>query len=168
MLISLEPSRQCAPWTNSKSEDALIYCVCGFEFCQNHYESMPRIFKLQRSAYLSLTRKNVARTEQLSYAESEWKPQKYYIADELTAKKNYDLLTEFKDKHNLEIETKEFNPIQKHAYLRCIKYEKLYSELLSRIQTHDNEPLNQHFFSALNEAIIKLELNPDVDLAILL
>ncbi len=128
------------------------------------FKDMPRIFKLQRSAYLSLTRKNVARTEQLSYAESEWKPQKYYITDELTAKKNYDLLTEFKDKHNSEIETKEFNPIQKHAYLRCIKYEKLYSELLSKIQTHDNEPLNQHFFSALNEAIIKLELSPDVDL----
>ena len=41
-------SRPCAPWTNSKSEDALIYCVCGFEFCQNHYESTTMVRQISR------------------------------------------------------------------------------------------------------------------------
>ena len=41
-------SRQCVPWTNSKSEDALNYCVCGFEFCQNQYESTTMVRQISR------------------------------------------------------------------------------------------------------------------------
>lgn len=126
------------------------------------FKDMPRIFVLARSTYLSLTRKNVARTEQFELAE--WKPQKYYIADKEMANRNADIITEYREKHSALIEFEEFNSFQKHAYLRCIKYGELYNDMLSKIQTPEDENLSQEFFAALNEALKKTEIDPDVDL----
>lgn len=126
------------------------------------FKNMPRLFILARSAYLCLTRKNVARTEQ--YELSEWKPQKYYIQDEDVAKENTDIIFEYRKKHKDEIEIIEYNAVQKHAFLRCRKYSELYSEVLSKMKTPEEENLGKEFFSSLNEALAKLELEPDVDL----
>ncbi len=126
------------------------------------FKDMPRVFKLTRSSYISLTRKNVARTEQMGF--DDWKPQKYYIADEAMANKNVDIILNFRENHSAVIETVEFNAVQKHAYLRCIKYDELYKDMLSKIQTPEEEELSKEFFSALKEAFSKLEMNPDVDL----
>ncbi len=126
------------------------------------FKDMPRIFLLARSTYLCLTRKNVARTEQ--FALSEWKPQKYYIPDENMANKDVDIITNYRNKHINQIKVVEYNDVQKHAYLRCIKYGELYNDLLSKIETPENEYLSKEYFYTLNEALIKLELNPDVDI----
>ena len=126
------------------------------------FKDMPRIFLLARSTYLCLTRKNVARTEQ--FALSEWKPQKYYISDEKMATKDVDIINEYREKHSAQIEVVTYNRIQKHAYLRCIKYAELYNELLSKIETQDNEYLCKDYYYAIYEALEKYELNPEVDI----
>ena len=41
-------SRQCAPWTNSKFEDALIYCVCGSGKSLNLTKTEPILNQLSR------------------------------------------------------------------------------------------------------------------------
>lgn len=126
------------------------------------FKDMPRIFILARSSYLRLTRKNVARTEQ--YDLSEWKPQKYYITDERIAKENENVIADFRTKYGQQIDIVEYNLIQKHAFLRCLKYGEIYNEVLSRIQTLEGERLSKEFFASLNEALQKCEIDPDVDL----
>ena len=126
------------------------------------FKDMPRIFILARSSYLSLTRKNVARTEQ--YALSEWKPQKYYISDQKMAQANTDIIMDYRTDHGEEIEIVEYNKIQRHAFLRCKKYSEIYTDLLSKIKSPEEENLCKDFFLSLYEALKKLELDPDVDL----
>lgn len=126
------------------------------------FKDMPRIFILARSAYLCMTRKNVARTEQ--YALSEWKPQKYYIADEELAAENSRTISDYRINHEGEIEIVEYNNVQKHAFLRCRKYEDIYRNILSKIQTPDDESLNKDFFTSLNDGLKKCEIDPEVDL----
>ena len=126
------------------------------------FKDMPRIFVLARSSYLCLTRKNVARTEQ--YALSEWKPQKYYISDESITKENERIISGYRAQHGEEIEIIEYNQIQKHAFLKCLKYGEVFKNMLSKITTPENESLSREFFASLNEALIKCEIDPDVDL----
>ncbi len=126
------------------------------------FKDMPRIFILARSSYLSLTRKNVARTEQ--YELSEWKPQKYYIADEIIANENLEVFSDYRREHGTEIEVVEYNRIQKHAFIRGKRYSEIFNRLLSRIQAPENESLSKEFFDSLNEALKKCEVDPEVDL----
>ena len=126
------------------------------------FKDMPRIFVLARSSYLTLTRKNVARTEQ--YALSEWKPQKYYITDEEIAKQNEEVIAGYRTQHGDQIDIVEYNRIQKHAFLRCLKYGEIYNDLLSKIKTPEDESLSKDFFASLKEALQKCEIDPDVDL----
>lgn len=126
------------------------------------FKDMPRIFILARSSFLSLTRKNVARTEQ--YALSEWKPQKYYITDEEVAKKNEEVIRNYRLQHDDEIEIVKYNSVQKHAFLRCKCYDEIYTNLLSKLMTQDDENLCKDFFESLNLALKKCDINPEVDL----
>jgi hypothetical protein len=126
------------------------------------FKDMPRIFKLARSAFLSLTRKNVAQTEQ--YALSEWKPQRYLLMDERLANANHFILNSFREKHALSIEFESHNSVQVHATLCCQSFYTLYNEVLSKMYYSAEEVLNKEYFSILNEALKKLELNPAVDL----
>lgn len=126
------------------------------------FKEMPRIFKLARSAFLSLTRKNVARTE--NFALSEWKPQRYFTSDKQTAASNATVISEFRQARCSSITMERHNKVQVHAVLSNQNYHVLYEELLSKLAYIDDEILNKRYFSLLNEALKKLKLNPTVDI----
>lgn len=126
------------------------------------FKEMPRIFKLARSAFLSLTRKNVARTE--NFALSEWKPQRYFMSDEQTAVANAMKIANYRQARYDAITMEHHNNVQIHAVLSNQNYHVLYEELLSKLIYVDGEILNKRYFSLLDEALEKLELNPVVDI----
>lgn len=126
------------------------------------FKEMPRIFKLARSAFLSLTRKNVARTE--NFALSEWKPQRYFMSDEQIATTNTIVVSEFRQAHCDSIVMECHNKVQAHAVLGNQNYHEIYQKLLSKLTYVDGEILNKRYFSLLDEALEKLELNPAVDI----
>ncbi len=126
------------------------------------FKEMPRIFKLARSAFLSLTRKNVARTE--NFALSEWKPQRYFMSDKQIAAVNATVISEFRQARCGSITMERHNKVQVHAVLSNQNYHILYEELLSKLAYVDGEILNKRYFSLLDEALVKLELDPAVDI----
>ncbi|MBR0542032.1 MAG: hypothetical protein IJK26_07495 [Clostridia bacterium] len=126
------------------------------------FKDMPRIFLNSRSAYLQLTRRNVAKTTQ--FALSEWKYQKYFIFDETIANENIKIIEEFKSDNALQLKTESHNQVQIHRVLNNQSYEYVFDNLLSKLQYLPNEILNKHYFSLLKSALEKLELNPDVDI----
>lgn len=126
------------------------------------FKEMPRIFKLARSAFLSLTRRNVARTE--NFALSEWKPQRYYMADKQAAADNEKVINDFREKRAASIIIEKHNEIQEHAVLGGLNYHTVFDELLSKLDYVDGEVLNLKYFSLLDEALTKLELSPEVDI----
>ena len=126
------------------------------------FKEMPRIFKVARSAFLSLTRKNVARTE--NFALSEWKPQRYFMSDEQIATTNTIVVSEFRQAHCDSIVMECHNKVQAHAVLGNQNYHEIYQKLLSKLTYVDGEILNKRYFSLLDEALEKLELNPAVDI----
>ena len=125
------------------------------------FKDMPRIFKLARSAFLQLTRKNVAKTE--NYALSEWKPQRYLIMDKEVSDKNTSVISEFRKKWSNRIVEERHNAVQVHAVLQAVPFTTVYSELLSKLSFADEEILSSKFFGVLNDALLKIEQCPLTD-----
>ena len=126
------------------------------------FKDMPRIFKLARSAFLQLTRKNVAKTMQ--YALSEWKPQKYLVLERDIASKNTEIINFYKSQYEEKLVTENHNDVQIHRVLAGQTYSAVYDELLSELCYLDNEILNKQYFYLLKTALEKLQLNPVVDI----
>lgn len=126
------------------------------------FKEMPRIFILARSAFLSLTRRNVARTE--NFALSEWKSQRFYISDKQVASENKKIIDDFRENRANAIIIEKHNEVQKHAVLGGLSYHTVFNEVLSKLDYVDDEILNLRYFSLLDEALTKLELNPEVDI----
>ena len=125
------------------------------------FKEMPRIFKLARSAFLRLTRANVAKTE--NFALSEWKPQKYFMLDGQKVARNTATIDSFRKKYSKKIVFERHNNVQIHAVLGEQDYHVLFSELLSKLEYVEGEILDKRYFSLLDEAFSKLELNTPVD-----
>jgi len=126
------------------------------------FKDMPRIFKLARSAFLQLTRKNVAKTQ--NYALSEWKPQRYLIMDKELSDKNAAIISSFREKRADQIIKEQHNAVQIHAVLRGISFSTVYSELLSKLSFTNDEVLGTAFFELLNDALLKIDKDPEVDI----
>ena len=125
------------------------------------FKDMPRIFKFARSAYLNLTRQNVARTE--NFALSEWKPQRYFTANDQVVSKNTVVIAAYRSKYEGLLIEQRHNHVQVHRVLENQRFEQVYSELLSKLQFANNELLDSKYFAKLNEALIKLQLDVPVD-----
>lgn len=126
------------------------------------FKDMPRIFTLARSAFLQLTRKNVARTEQ--YELSEWKPQKLFNFSESDAELNKQIITKYRNANKVLVITEKYNPVQIHAIIRNQSYFDLCEKVLFDLKYADGEILNKEYFELLYEALKKLELNPKIDI----
>jgi len=126
------------------------------------FKDMPRIFKLARSAFLQLTRKNVAKTE--NYALSEWKPQRYFLMDKDISDSNTAIISEFRAKRADQVVVERHNAVQVHAVLQSLPFTEVYSELLSKLSFMTEEILGKKFFDQFNEALRKIEKNPVVDI----
>lgn len=126
------------------------------------FKDMPRIFKLARSAYLNLTRRNVARTE--NFALSEWKPQRYFTIDKQIVSQNTTVITEYRSKYESLLTEQRHNSVQIHRVLENQHIEQVYMELLSKLQFANNEFLDSKYFAKLNDAFIKLQLDIPVDI----
>ena len=126
------------------------------------FKDMPRIFKLARSAYLNLTRRNVARTE--NFALSEWKPQRYFTIDKQIVSQNTTVITEYRSKYESLLTEQRHNSVQIHRVLKNQHFEQVYMELLSKLQFANNEFLDSKYFAKLNDAFIKLQLDIPVDI----
>ena len=126
------------------------------------FKDMPRIFKLARSAFLQLTRKNVAKTAQ--YTLSEWKPQRFLITERTIADKNSKVIENYRAEHKSPIITEQRNPVQIHKRIENQRFKDVYDDLLSKLEYLDNEILNKEYFHKLYLALDKLSLNPYVDI----
>ncbi|NLD48488.1 MAG: hypothetical protein GX660_15080 [Clostridiaceae bacterium] len=126
------------------------------------FKEMPRIFKLARSAYLQLTRKNVAKTE--TYSLSEWKPQKYLMLNKEIVRQNTEVINAFRNQRSEFIQFETHNSVQVHAVLSGLDYSTIYSEILAKITFCSDEVLNREFFYCLNEALKKINIFPVVDI----
>ena len=126
------------------------------------FKDMPRIFVLQRNAYLRLTRSNVAKTE--NFALSEWKSQRYFTVDEQMASENTVVVTNFRSKYESQIKEQKHNSVQVHRILESQHFEQVYRELLSKLKFANNEILDGKYFAKLNDALIKLQLDIPVDI----
>lgn len=126
------------------------------------FKDMPRIFLLARTAFLEMTRKNVAKTA--NYALSEWKSQRYFVMDRTMANQNTHVLLKFREKYNQLVTTERYNKVQVHAIIRNIKYQLVYAELLANLSYLNKEILDGQYFAVLNEALNKLNLSPLVDI----
>lgn len=126
------------------------------------FKDMPRIFKLARSAYLNLTRRNVARTE--NFALSEWKPQRFFTADVQIVSQNTEVIANYRNKYEDMLTKQKHNSVQIHKVLGNQQFEQVYKELLSRLQFASNEFLDSNYFAKLNDALIKLQLDIPVDI----
>lgn len=126
------------------------------------FKDMPRIFKLARSAYLNLTRRNVARTE--NFALSEWKPQRYFTADSEIVSQNTAVIADYRNKYERLLIEQRHNSIQVHKVLEEQRFEQVYKELLSKLQFASNEFLDSKYFAKLNDALNKLQLDVPVDI----
>lgn len=126
------------------------------------FKDMPRIFKLARSAYLNLTRRNVARTE--NFALSEWKPQRYFTTDDQIVSQNTAVIANYRNKYEDVLIEQKHNSVQIHKVLGNQQFEQVYKELLSRLQFASNEFLDSKYFAKLNDALIKLQLDISVDI----
>ncbi len=161
----------CRVFTSKDIKDDFISILehdedmwASIERAQEHgvaFKDMPRIFKLARSAFLQLTRKNVAKTE--NYALSEWKPQRFLVMDKSVSEKNTDIIASFRKDHKDKIVIEQYNSVQIHAVLRSLSYVTVYNELLSRLTFSNDEILGNKFFSLLNDALAKTKQNPEVD-----
>lgn len=125
------------------------------------FKDMPRIFILARSAYLNLTRRNVAKTE--NFALSEWKTQKYFTANAQIVSHNTDVIASYRKKYENHIVEQKHNSVQVHKVLENQHYNQVYNELLSKLQFANNEILDGNFFAQLNDALIKLHIDVPVD-----
>lgn len=126
------------------------------------FKEMPRIFKLARSAFLRLTRSNVAKTE--NFALSEWKPQKFFMMDQQKAIANAGVIKMFRRAHAESVVLERHNDVQVHAVLGGQSYHSVFSNLLSKLEYVDGEILDKKYFSLLDEALIKLNLSTPVDI----
>lgn len=126
------------------------------------FKDMPRIFLLARTAFLQMTRKNVAKTA--NYALSEWKSQRYFVMDRTMANQNTNVLLKFREKYNQLINVERYNKVQVHAIIRNIKYQLVYAEILANLSYYNKEILDGRYFAVLNEALNKLNLSPLVDI----
>ena len=95
------------------------------------FKDMPRIFKLARSAYLNLTRRSVARTE--TFALSEWKPQRYFMADAQIVSQNTMAIADYRNKYEGQLIEQKHNNVQIHKVLENQRFEQVYKELLSSL-----------------------------------
>lgn len=125
------------------------------------FKDMPRIFKLARSAFLKLTRSNVAKTANLSL--SEWKTQKYFISDKQIAADNSSEISSFRSCNQSNIIMEEHNTRQKHAVLPGKKYSEVYNDLLSKMHFLNGEILDVKFFHKLYEALNTIGIDPVID-----
>lgn len=125
------------------------------------FKDMPRIFKLARSAFLQLTRRNVAKTE--NYALSEWKPQRYLTLNKSIADENASIISSFRSKYTNQIVEQRHNAVQVHAVLRNLPFSVVYSELISKLVFLDDEILGKKFFNMLSAALVKLNNHPIMD-----
>lgn len=126
------------------------------------FKDMPRIFTLARSAFLQLTRRNVARTEQ--YELSEWKPQKLFNFSEYDAEFNKQIVMKYRNDNKDLVITEKYNPVQIHAIIRNQSYFDLCEKVLFDLKYADGEILNKEYFELLYEALRKLKLNPKIDI----
>lgn len=128
------------------------------------FKDMPRIFKLARSAFLQLTRKNVAKTVSFALSVSEWKPQKYLPMEQSIASQNAITIDEYKNLYIDDLLTETHNARQVHKILEGQSLNEVYEGLLSKLLYLDEEFLNKEYFLTLRDALEKEELNPIVDL----
>lgn len=126
------------------------------------FKEMPRIFKLARSAFLRLTRANVAKTENFEFLE--WKHQNMYTLNQHDRDANTAIIGAFRERHESQISLEIHNEAQTHAVLACQNFHTVHQELLSQLTYVDGEILDSKFFALLDEALEKLGLDTPVDI----
>ena len=95
---------------------------------------------------------------------SEWKPQRYFTADNQIVSHNTAVIADYRNKYERLLIEQRHNSIQVHKVLEEQRFEQVYKELLSKLQFASNEFLDSKYFAKLNDALNKLQLDVPVDI----
>ena len=84
--------------------------------------------------------------------------------DKDIVEKNTDIITGFRAKRIDQLIYERHNTVQVHAVLQSMPFATVYSELLSKLTYLDEEIVGKKFFALLNDALLKIQKNPPVDI----
>ena len=129
------------------------------------FKEMPRIFKLKNQAFLSMTRRNVKKTE--SFTLSPWKTQRYISRSESDAANNKAIIDAFRQEHASQKTVLSCTPTQVHTVYGNIAFSIIYSSLLSKFKWDRKEIADITFWKQLMEAFAKASIDPVTDVVIL-
>ena len=126
------------------------------------FKDLPRYFLLQHEAShrLRLTRPNVAKTQEVSW--TEWKTQKYYVSDKISAERNLKLL------ENLRLKTSgeyiDSGGVNKHYFAYDFPLKDFIDNVFGEYIFHEKELFDKTLFDKILELINKSNLDADIDI----
>ncbi|AJY74294.1 Z1 domain-containing protein [Paenibacillus beijingensis] len=126
-----------------------------------HFKEIPRVFVLANKM-LNMTRRNVARAERFSF--SEWNKQDILLLNRLSVDSNSAYISAFRDRHHDLIEILDYHGVNKHAFIKGLDFFELKRTLLDHLVFPKTSVLDQTFFNKIEEALIKSDINPVVDI----
>jgi hypothetical protein len=124
------------------------------------FKDIPRIFVLA-SNRLNLTRKNVAKSERYNY--SEWSKQDYLMLNKSVSESNDDVIKSFRITYLNQLQSYDFNGVNKHKIVRNLSYFEVLDDLLEKVVFPNNCRFDNAFFRKLGEVLRKSNIIPIVD-----
>ncbi len=127
------------------------------------FKELPRYFILQDgiSHRLKLTRPQVAKTKEIFW--SEWKTQKYYIADRTKVEHNMEILENFKKDNSNKSFIKDYDGYNRHLFIYDVKLSEFLHSVLNKFEFAENEMDYAGYIDKLQSLINKKGLDDLID-----
>jgi hypothetical protein len=126
-----------------------------------HFKEIPRVFVLANKM-LSMTRKNVAKAERFSF--SEWNKQDILLLTRKSVDNNCINIKSFRENLSDRVEVLDYHGVNKHAIIRGLNFFDVKKSLLNLLIFPRMSKLDQTFLNKLEEALIKCNIIPEIDI----
>lgn len=125
------------------------------------FKEIPRVFVLANKM-LNMTRRNVAKAERFSF--SEWTKQNFLLLKRSSVERNIAYINDFRKKHHDLIEILNYCGVNKHVMIKGLNFFEVKNSLLDHLIFPQESRLDNIFLNKLEEAIIKSDIKPVVDI----
>lgn len=142
-------------------DDDLWATIERSELKGTHFKEIPRVFVLANKM-LNMTRRNVASAERFSF--SEWNKQDILLLNRSSVKHNCERISEFRDKNHDLVEMINYPGINSHALIKDLNFFEIKRVLLDQLVFPNMSLFNHSFLNKLEEALIKSDIHPVIDI----